>query len=84
MSAWFCRRLTARPPERLFRLVFRIPYWKGLGADSEEKHEPVRDIDTVVVDSLKALDPKWPIREADIQRRLLRAGFSANWVRYTH
>ncbi len=27
----------------------RIPYWKGLGADSEEKHEPVSDIDTVVV-----------------------------------
>jgi hypothetical protein len=26
----------------------------------------VRDIDTVVVDSLKALDPKRPIREADI------------------
>ena len=24
------------------------------------------DIDTVVVDSLKVLDPKWPIREADI------------------
>ena len=46
----------------------RIPYWKGLGADSEEKHEPVSDIDTVVVDSLKALDPKRPIREADIPR----------------
>jgi hypothetical protein len=46
----------------------RIPYWKGLGADSEEKHEPVSDIDTVVVDSLKALDPKRPIREADIVR----------------
>jgi hypothetical protein len=25
----------------------------------------VSDIDTVVVDSLKALDPEWPIREAD-------------------
>ena len=24
------------------------------------------DIDTVVVDSLKALDPEWPIREADM------------------
>ena len=34
------------------------------GADSEEKHEPVSDIDTVVVDSLKALDPERPIREA--------------------
>src|SRR5882757_299557 len=44
----------------------RIPYWKGLGADSEEKHEPASDIDTVVADSLKVLDPKRPIREADI------------------
>jgi hypothetical protein len=26
----------------------------------------VSDIDTVVVDSLKALDPEWPIREADL------------------
>jgi hypothetical protein len=29
----------------------------------------VSDIDTVVVDSLKALDPKRPIREADIAQR---------------
>jgi len=28
----------------------------------------VSDIDTVVVDSLKVLDPKRPIREADIAR----------------
>ena len=34
-----------------------------------EKHEPVSDIDTVVVDSLKALDPKRPIREADKPER---------------
>ena len=27
-------------------------------------HEPARDVDTVVVDSLKALDPNRPIREA--------------------
>jgi hypothetical protein len=26
----------------------------------------VSDIDTVVVNSLKALDPEWPIREADV------------------
>ena len=26
------------------------------------------DIDTAEVDSLKALDPEWPIREADIDR----------------
>jgi len=31
---------------------------KGFGADSEEKHEPVSDIDTAVVDRLKVLDPK--------------------------
>jgi hypothetical protein len=29
----------------------------------------VSDIDTVVVNSLKALDPEWPIREADIVMR---------------
>jgi hypothetical protein len=40
---------------------------EGLGADSEEKREPASDIDTVAVDSLKALDPKWPIREADMR-----------------
>ena len=43
----------------------KTPY-KGPGADSEEKHEPASDIDTVLVDSLKALDPNRPIREADI------------------
>src|SRR6267142_2255940 len=50
----------------------RIPYWKGLGADSEEKHEPASDIDTVVADSLKALDPRRPIREADIRSAHVR------------
>jgi hypothetical protein len=45
-------------------LTKKAPY-KGLGADSEEKHEPVSDMDTAEVDSLKALDPKRPIREAD-------------------
>ena len=43
----------------------KAPY-KGPGADSEEKREPVSDIDTVVVDSLKVLDLKRPIKEADI------------------
>jgi hypothetical protein len=46
-------------------LTKKTPY-KGPGADSEEKHEPASDIDTVaVVESLKVLDPKWPIREAE-------------------
>jgi hypothetical protein len=39
---------------------------EGPCADSEEKHEPASDVDIAVVDSLKALDPKRPIREADI------------------
>ena len=43
---------------------------EGPGADSEEKHEPVSDIDTaVVVVGLKALDPEWPIREAIVEQR---------------
>jgi len=54
-------------PPCLNLLTKKAPY-KGLGADSEEKHEPVSDIDTAVVDSLKALDPEWPIREADMPR----------------
>ncbi|MGB9297547.1 MAG: hypothetical protein WCB52_15235, partial [Pseudolabrys sp.] len=61
--------LTARPPNRLFHLVLESHYWKGLGADSEEKHEPASDIDTAAVDSLKTLDPNRPIREADNRGR---------------
>jgi hypothetical protein len=40
---------------------------EGPSADSEEKHEPVRDIDTAPMEGLKALDPKRPIREADMR-----------------
>ena len=58
--------MTARPSKRLFHLVLESHDGRALGADSEEKHEPVSDIDTVAVDSLKALDPNGPIREADI------------------
>jgi hypothetical protein len=50
-------------------LTKKAPY-KGLGADSEEKREPVSDIDTAVVDSLKVLDLKWPIREADMKHAM--------------
>ena len=42
------------------------PY-KGPGADSEEKYEPVSDIDIAVAISLKVLDLKRPTREADIE-----------------
>ena len=68
MSAWTCRSVKGKAAHWIVPPRPRIPYWKGLGADSEEKHEPVGDIDTVVVDSLKVLDPKWPIREADSSR----------------
>jgi hypothetical protein len=50
----------------LFHLVLESHDGRAPGADSEEKHEPVSDIDTEWVDSLKALDPERPIREADI------------------
>jgi len=48
----------------LFRLVLESHNGRALGADSEEKHEPVSDIDTKAVDGLKVLDPNRPIREA--------------------
>ena len=53
----------ARPPERLFRLVFEPHDGRALSADSEEKREPARDIETATVESLKVLDTQWPIRE---------------------
>src|SRR5271168_2679629 len=68
MSAWTCRSSDGKAGQKIVPPRPRIPCWKGLGADSEEKHEPVSDIDAVVVDSLKALDLEWPIREADIDR----------------
>ena len=30
------------------------------------------DIDAVAVDSLKALDPEWPIREADVAGKVTK------------
>jgi hypothetical protein len=76
----------------LFHLVLESHDGRAAGADSEEKHEPVSDIDTVVVDSLKALDPEWPIREADIGEGsgfgrltgspLLEAAQCPLWVRF--
>ena len=54
MSAWTCRHTDDKADPKIVPPRLRTPYWKGLGADSEEKHEPVSDIDTVVVDSLKS------------------------------
>src|SRR5438552_10601156 len=53
-------------------LTKKTPY-KGPSADSEEKHEPVSDIDTAAADGLKVLHPKRPIREADINPPTSRA-----------
>ena len=66
MSAWTCCLQDGKAAVKIVPPRPRIPWWNGLSADSEEKREPVSDIDTAVVDSLKALDPKRPIREADI------------------
>ena len=66
MSAWTCRHVTARPTQRLFRLVLESHTGRAFCVESEEKHEPVSDIDTVLVDGLKALDLNRPIREADM------------------
>src|ERR1700678_2558529 len=72
MSAWTYRCQSAgKAAPKIVPLRSRTPCWKGLCADSEEKREPVSDINTAMVESLKALDPKRPIREADISRVLL-------------
>ena len=51
---------------------------EGPGADSEEKHEPASDVDTALVDRLKALDPNRPIREADICSAKRHVRFTPN------
>jgi hypothetical protein len=56
--------LTARPRARLFHLVFGSHIGRALGADSGEKSGLASEIDTATVESLNALDPKRPIREA--------------------
>jgi hypothetical protein len=58
------------------RLTQEAPY-KGLGADSVEKREPANGPNTVTVDSLKALDPYRPIREATVDREYAARRFGA-------
>ena len=81
MSAWTYRQSDGKAASKIVPPRLRIPCWKGLGADSEEKREPASDIDTVVVDSLKALDPKWPIREACIAVRRFVAVLCVHFAR---
>ena len=81
MSAWTCRHTDGKVVQKIVPPRPRIPWWKGPGADSEEKQEPASDIDTVVVDSLKVLDPKRPIREADVSIRHRIGGPPASCAR---
>jgi hypothetical protein len=59
-------------------LTTKTPY-KGPGADSEEKREPVSDINIAVADSLKVLDLKRPIREEATKIARRRNMSRANW-----
>src|SRR5215470_3189561 len=76
MSAWTYRSLDGKAVQKIVPPCPRIPSWKGPSAESGEKHEPASDIDTAVADSLKALDPTRPIREADIGARPINVRFT--------
>ena len=67
MSAWTCHQSEGKAAQKIVPPRLRTPCWKGPGADSEEKREPASDINIGAVDSLKVLDPKRPIREADMK-----------------
>ena len=79
MSTWTYRQSDGKAASKIVPPRLRIPCWKGLGADSEEKREPASDIDTAMVDSLKALDPERPIREATKSLRRPRV-----WTQLIH
>jgi hypothetical protein len=55
---------------RLFRFILESQDGRAVTPISEEKHEPVTDIDTGVVDSLKALDPKSRLEKRTLDRLL--------------
>ena len=69
MSAWTCRQSTARPPNRSFRLVLEPHDGTALVPIPKRSTSPRATSTTALVDSLKALDPNRPIREADIMAR---------------
>ena len=74
MVAWTCQR-QGRP---LDCSTSSSDPRNGPGANSEEKREPVSDIDIAVADSLKVLDLKRPIREATKLRTLLEVRIVPN------
>ena len=67
----------------MFHLVFDAHDGRALVPISEEKREPVSDIDPPAVDSLKALDPERPISEADIRWRESDVGYGPAAAPYT-
>jgi len=66
MSAWTCRRLMARPPKRLFHLVFESHSGRALVPSPKRSASPRATSTLQWRIGLKALDPERPIREADI------------------
>ena len=62
MSAWTCRSSDGKADQDCSTSssnpMMERPWCRFL----EEKHEPASNINTVVADSLKALDPEWPIK----------------------
>ena len=71
-------RVTARPPNRLFRLVLGSHDGTAMVPNSEEKHEPVSDIDTEAVDSLKVLTPTGRVEKRTKPCTLRRFAFGPN------
>ena len=67
MSAWTYRRLTARPPERLFRLVFESHSGRALVPIPKRSTSPRATSTLQWRIGLKALDLERPIREADMR-----------------
>jgi hypothetical protein len=66
MSAWICRSLTARPRYRLFHLVLESHDGRAQVPIPKRSTSPRVTSTAAEGDSLKVLDPEWPIREADM------------------
>jgi hypothetical protein len=66
---------TARSPQRLFHLVFGPHDGTAYVPIPERSTSPRVMLRPTVVDSLKALDPNRPIREADITMRSTNVRF---------
>ena len=74
MSAWICRHSTARPPIRLFHLVFESHSGRAFVPIPKRSASPRVTPTPQSWIGLKALDPDRPIREADISARFVAYG----------